>query len=614
MCGLSFYCCDSNPVEELQASLLAMEHRGPDASNLFYKKIENAFVGLGHNRLSILDLSEAGSQPMSMADTAVITYNGEVYNNNELRELLKSKGYSFIGHSDTEVVLKLYVEFGTDSFSMLKGMFAYALLDEQKKKLYVVRDRVGIKPVYIYQDKTSLYGSSEIRGLRAFSAVNPALDRNDIFEFFNVGFLYEPDTGYQYIKKLLPGHYLEYDVASSTGKMAPFGHIHSHSSARPLNEKIQSAVKTQLVSDVETGVFFSGGADSSILANYVDDQVLLFANYGEPQSENTDLHYSHKISDYLNKALQIEEINPDDQSVDSLLESIDFVAKNTEELISDYTFWPTYRLSLLAKNAGYKVMLSGMGGDEIFSGYPRYIVVKNHVGIKLVTSLFKFLFNFGLFPKKFDKKMERLVSYCSESHWPTAYSRLLGYFSREELKSFFKDFDSLDTQLKSKLDGIMEKYEGAHRNKVKLAQHFDMTGFLSHNLAVSDKASMLASIELRVPLLDETVVSHGLSLPSSKLLRGFQTKRPLKKLLAHLLPANLVKRPKTGFNPPLDGLIRKIGAERLKVEMTRVSKFINASSTDSMIEAHFAGQANNTYKLWQLLYFSRWLRANAIST
>ena len=257
-------------------------------------------------------------------------------------------------------------------------------------------------------------------------------------------------------------------------------------------------------------------------------------------------------------------------------------------------------------------MLSGMGGDEAFAGYPRYLILKWHRIIKTISPVINAALKLNLFPRKWNKKFERLASYSTENHWPTAYSRLLGYFSRLELQSFFNDSNTLEANYRNKLDAIASRYEGKKSDKIKMAQYFDLSGFLSHNLMVSDKASMLASIELRVPLLDESVLAHGLALPTRSLVPGWKLKQPLKAILSALLPKKLVKRPKTGFNPPLDGLIKKIGIERLQKEFSHASQIINTESTSALLEDHFTGKSNNTYKLWQLLYFSCWIKQQTL--
>ena len=610
MCGLSFFCVKQSASDtnlQLEASLAVTKHRGPDASGTYFTTVADFQVGLGHNRLSILDLTAAGSQPMHAGNGISIIFNGEVFNHHELRDDLVKKGYTFNGTSDTEVILKLYVEYKEQAFKQLQGMFSLVILDENARKFFLVRDVVGIKPVYYYSSANGFYACSEIRGLKSYPEVVAEIDNDDVFEFFNNGFIYEPNTGYKAIKKVQPGTYIEFDLTTGARTTVRYQDIINFNTQRSIADTIESAVTRQLEADVPVGVFFSGGADSSILANYTGAADLFFAKYEETEDSAVDMKFSADIAKHLGKELKVTEIL---DANDNPFESIDFVAKNTEELVSDYTFWATYRLSDEARKSGYTVMLSGMGGDEAFAGYPRYKVLKHHNLIRAVYPLLKSLLKLNLFPKKLDKKFERLVSYAQESYWPLAYSRMLGYFSKQELSNFFSNYSTLENTYKQRLDNVLTQYKGDVDDKVKCAQHFDMTGFLSHNLGVSDKASMLASIELRVPLLDERVVANGFATSSADLLKDGAPKAPLKTLLKSLLPSTLVNRPKTGFNPPLDGIILRLGAERLASEFQRIYQFLNREEVERLIKSHFSGAANNTYKLWQLLYFERWLKFN----
>lgn len=611
MCGISLFVSNICKLQELEQSLSFTRHRGPDADGIYTYNYGNKYVGLGHNRLSVLDLSELGRQPM-MREEVVISFNGEIYNFLELRSELQNIGYTFESGTDTEVIIYLYIHYGADSFSRLKGMFSFVLLDEKSNQLYIVRDVIGVKPIYIYQSLETVYACSELKGLKAFSEVDFELSKDDIFEFFNNGFLYEPSTGFENIKKLLPGHYLSINLNSGARKIVCFNTINSFADSRGLKTKVHKSLTLQEVADVPLGVFFSGGTDSTILALLSKDTDLLFAKYDREPSSDIDLQYSALISEYLGKNLKTVDLQNTNFEIKDILDSFDFVARYSEELISDYTFWSTYLLSCAAREQGYKVMLSGMGGDEAFAGYPRYMVLKNHVIIKLMSPLLTVMNKFKIFPRSLSKKFERLVSYSKERNWAIGYSRLLGYFSTAELLNLFSDFHSLNLNYSSKLERIQQSFSGNVNDKVKLGQHFDLTGFLTHNLAVSDKASMLASIELRVPLLDEHVVAHGLSLNSKELIVGKSLKHPLRFLLKSLIPQRFIDRPKTGFNPPLDDLIHKLGESTVLSELESLSKFLSMAEVKNVVCSHFAGDANNTYKIWQLLYFARWVKVHNV--
>jgi asparagine synthase (glutamine-hydrolysing) len=608
MCGISFYLTKHAACEvELRESLCKISHRGPDSSCTYIHHSSDFFLGMGHNRLSIVDLSSLGSQPMKHGDLRII-FNGEIYNFKEIRQELVRLGHKFNTGTDTEVILKSYEEYGVKCLPKFRGMFAFIIFDEAHNKVFLARDTVGIKPLYIFQDKKSIYASSEIKGLKVFPEVDQSISKQDIFEFFNTGFLYEPNTGFQNIKKLLPGHYMEIDLLNWNTTISEFSHLINPDSFLSLEENIANAVESQQLADVPVGVFFSGGADSTILAYYANDTNLLFAGYDKDPVSDLDRKYATAISNHLNAKLTTVAIEGSSSKTSKILSRFYFVADNTEELISDYTFWPTYLLSKAARESGFKVMLSGMGGDEVFAGYPRYLVVKYHNLIKLMAPILVFFKYISLVPNSFAKKFDRLLSYIKEKHWAIGYSRLLGYFSRAELLELFTEFDSMNEIYKKKLNTIEDRFMGSDR--LKKAQHFDTLGCLQHNLSVADKASMLASIELRVPLLDERVFANGKNAKSCMLIPLVSLKTPLKNLLISLLPKKLIDRPKTGFNPPLDELINSLGPKIIMSELGGLSKIFDLQPIENIVSAHFQGAANNTYKIWQLLYFSRWLKTN----
>lgn len=609
MCGLSFYYSKDRLQDiELLDSLTRISHRGPDSSDSYFTKVQDAYIGLGHNRLSIIDLSPKGSQPMTKSHLTIV-FNGEIYNYKLIRNELINKGHTFHTDTDTEVVLAAFIEYGTDSFKQFRGMFAFVIFDDAANKAYLVRDSIGIKPLYIYHGNRSLYASSEIRGLKAFSEVDQSVSKEDIFEFFNTGFLYEPSTGFEYIKKLLPGHYLQVDILSGEITQDTFKPSFESQKSLPLEDQISKAVKMQQNADVPLGIFFSGGTDSSILACLAENPDLVYAKYAKDISSDIDLKFANLISDHIGTKLITIDVESTAVKKRAILDSFYFVADNTEELISDFTFWPTFLLSKAAKDKGFKVMLSGMGGDEVFGGYPRYLVIKYHALLKFLSPILKFLKYFSLIPRSLNKKFDRLLSFIEEENWPLGYSRLLGYFSKLELKRLFTNFDDLNKTYKEKLNNISQN--SSDNDKVKKAQFLDKLGFLSHNLIVADKASMLASIEVRVPLLEEGLFNFGMNSKGRDLVSLLTLKKPLKNVLYKLLPKNLIDRPKTGFNPPLDGLINTLGETTIMNELEYLSKIFNMEDIKILIEDHFQEKTNNTYKIWQLIYFSRWLKNNS---
>ena len=288
---------------------------------------------------------------------------------------------------------------------------------------------------------------------------------------------------------------------------------------------------------------------------------------------------------------------------DLIMQEIDFIAKNTEELIADYTFLSTFELSREARKNGFTVMLSGIGGDEIFAGYPRHLIVRYHNLLKVFQPLFKILLKLKLFPVKLDKKFERLVSYFNENDLIFSYSKLLGYFSKKELNSLFDDDINLRRSLKNYYAEIHKNLKLKNSDKLRSVLELDSIGYLSRNLMVADKASMLASIELRVPLLDERIFFYGKKIKSNLLIKSFRLKGHLKDLLRIFLPRSLVSRPKIGFNPPLDGLINQLGKKYIENELKNLDGILNFEYICKILDDHFNEVKNNTYKIWQLLYF-----------
>lgn len=609
MCGLSFYYSKSKRFSNgIQDSLSLTSHRGPDSTGVYETNHCDSYIGLGHNRLSIIELSDAGAQPMHDERGYSIIFNGEIYNHNELRVELEAQNIFFKGGSDTEVILQLYIKYGVESFSMLEGMFCIVILDTVNNNIHIVRDAIGVKPLYLSKSDIGIFASSEIKGLKPYLNNELILDKNDIYAFFNTGFLYEPNTGYENIKKLMPGYIYSIDIPTGDVVQKEFKKLEHYNNDKNFKAKLKRAVSNQLIADVPLGVFFSGGADSSILAGMAGEADLFFAEYASDPTSNVDREYSKKIAEHLGKKLVSHKFSDEETDTDMLINQVKFVAEHTEELISDYTFWATYQLSEAAKNNGYKVMLSGMGGDEAFAGYPRYHVLNKHRMFCLVAPVLKFALKFKFFPRSLDKKFARLVSYTSEKNWGVAYSRLLGYFGRDELKLLFGTTESEHFAFyNNEIDKLISGYQGDQNDKVKLGQYLDRYGFLAHNLTVSDKASMLASIEMRVPLLDEALVAHGFNEKANNLIDSKSTKKPLKQLLSDYLPRSLIERPKTGFNPPIDALIAGIGKNRLMSELSGLDEFVSSDFAKSLVAEHFDGKNNNSYKIWQLLYFKFWI-------
>lgn len=599
MCGVSGYIHkDLDCSNYLDSAIKIMDHRGPDQSGSFnILTPNNLFLGLGHNRLSILDLSEKGKQPMSLNDNIHISFNGEIYNYLEIKEKYLS-GETFCSNTDTEVILKLYEKIGDDAFNELNGMFAFILFDKVENKVFYVRDRLGIKPLYFSKSNEYFIAASEIKGIFSFPFINKNISRDDIFEFFNQGFLYNENTGFLEVQKIPIGSYFELNLNDFKATEKKYK---ENLDEKNFEDDLKDVMNRQTRSDVPLGIFFSGGIDSSVIATSSKDTDLFFINYAN--GNDNEYKAAKKISAHLNKKMIIEE-SDNNNDVEELVNSIKFVALGTEELISDYTFFSTYKLSLKARESGFKVMLSGMGGDEIFTGYPRYRIMDLFNILKHFKYLVTLIIKIGIYPKNLQNRIIRLESFLYEKSKYLAYQRLIGYFSKRDLNDLFLDFSSLNKTYSKRIDVLKDKCINYSDDPIKLAKKMDIYGFLSHNLAVADKASMLTSLELRVPLLDNSLI-HFSKIRDTGFLR-YNSKRTLKLFLKKIFPTSFFNRNKVGFNPPMKVLVDNIGYKNFHEILSETPDFLNKNFIYSLLDDHFMKRFDRSYQIWQLTYFKFW--------
>jgi len=610
VCGIAGYVGLSDNVD-LDSALTQMQHRGPDGRGKYLGSYGDFKIGLGHLRLSIVDLTDAASQPFRVqGDRYVLVFNGEIYNYESLRQELIAKGRVFTSRSDTEVLLASYQEWGCDCVRHFEGMFAFVLFDNVQGSVFFARDPLGIKPLYLMgsPEEGQMIFASEIRGIRALADRALVPDSSTFAEFLLNGFLYEPRTGFESVWKLGPGEALEISLENGNMRKWAYHDPFAEPAERDFDAAIGESMHLQSLADVKVGLFFSGGVDSSVLAAASDQPLKgLHAVYTDPSGRPTgDSVYAKEISGELGLSVEdvVHEVGNQDHA--KILDEFRSVARGTEEPISDYTYVASEMISGLARGRGYKVMLSGMGGDELFAGYPRYVPVRYmrwfrvfHRALSLLNPIIRRL-------PKFAKKADRLLRFSSERDFATAYTSMVGYFSAVEVSSMLGNSIGVD-QFRKHMDALLAPVRS--RSPLKQAMYLDRYGFLAHNLAVTDKSSMAQSIEVRVPLMSRDLAALGLTLSDESLLVLNETKRPLRRYLARRLPAKLVNRSKVGFNPPLEDKIAILG-EKLISEILSgkvLSAVVDPAFSLKLVKQHFAGQANNTYRLWQLLYFSMWL-------
>lgn len=618
MCGLVGYSSKTHHEASLNAAVDIMRHRGPDHQDTSYCMLGPQVVGLGHARLSIIDLDARSNQPFMIADAQLrLVYNGEIYNFKELRDDLVACGHTFITESDTEVFLRAYLEYGHDAFRRFRGIFAAAIVDEKRKSLTLVRDPMGVKPLYYWANHNGeVFFASELKALFSFAPVPHEVDPYDLYQAVRLGFPIEPRTGFKDILKVPPGSFVQVKLEETCAPKRYFTpHFEGVSSTEEAEQLLVRACEEQDLADVPVGILFSGGTDSSVIAQlspHADS--LVFGRYDRKEMQAAGMieeeHYASEIAQHLGKTLECVDISVSGENSHVFIEQARDIANQVEEPISDYTFLASYILCKVSARSGKKVVLSGMGGDEAFAGYPRYAAAAYHGALRSVRYLLRpIVFCMGKM-RRFSKRAARFSAFLEQETYSGALSALLCVFSSSELQSLLTFPPDFKMRFENDLKALLKPVE--HLSALKQAMYFDRFGFLAHNLLVADKSSMQASVEMRVPLLDHTVYEAALNLPDKALMQFFDGKLVLKSVLKKRLPKTLVQRPKTGFNPPLDDKIQGLGRDTLNkiFKGTSFGKYFNSAEANRLVDEHFDQKKNNTYKIWALLFFSQWLSLN----
>ena len=616
MCGIAGYVGEGGRGD-LEKMVDAIKHRGPDDKGIFLV----GDVGLAHARLSVIDLSERGHQPMFNEDKTIgIVFNGEIYNFKELKNELIKLGYKFKSDTDTEVIIYLYEEFGESCFERLNGMFAIGLYDFKQKKLILARDRMGEKPLYWSFFGGTLMFASELRAIMEHRIFKKELNLDALNKYLTYEYVPTPHSIFKNVYKLEPASYLVYQ--NKEIKKIKFWEIEFNNSdisfdeaITQLDKKINESVKLRMVSDVPFGVFLSGGLDSSTIAYYAQKnssrKIKTFSvNFEEKSFDESK--YAQKVSDILGTEHYDQLLTT--KNLIETLSTIDLI----DEPIGDASIIPTYLLSKHARNY-VTVALGGDGGDELFAGYPTFQAdVLAGIYEKIPTLIKKIFlekiihkipetdnnFNLGFRLKTFVKGLGGDKNY--------RHHRWLGSFTAEEKEKLFKreiwneidakkDFEEIDYYLKN------IKAED-HRNKT--LGLYMRTYLMDEVLVKVDRASMKNSLEIRSPFLDPNLVELANSLPFSFKLKGFTTKYILKKLMEDKLPGSIVYRKKKGFGIPLSRWLRNELKEfcdgLLSEEKIKNQGLFNYDYIAKLKLEHFDENKDNRKKLWTLMAFMIW--------
>ncbi|HQH26440.1 MAG TPA: asparagine synthase (glutamine-hydrolyzing) [Oligoflexia bacterium] len=627
MCGIAGIVdyASSPTVDFVDRMVDLLTHRGPDDRGTYL----DGPLGFGMRRLSIIDLS-TGHQPICNEDrTLWIVFNGEIYNFLQLRQDLLDKGHKFSTQTDTETIIHLYEEYGTDCVSKLQGMFAFAIYNRQAQSLFIARDRFGIKPFYYSWNGERFLFSSEMKSLLADNKLRRKLNCDAVAQYFT--FLYVPgdETLFAGIKKLLPGHTLTLD-----GRNLTVAQYYSLTSIQPDYTGCSTedwvtrfldfgaeTIKKHLISDVPLGAFLSGGIDSSlvvaVMSRLIDRPVNTFSiGYEIDGASFDELRYAKIVAEYYQTNHRELLITPQMAAC-----SLPVMLSRLDEPIGDASVIPNYLLSEFARRH-VTVVLSGLGGDEVCAGYERYLGA-------VLAERFSFLAPFfscaavrwgvSKLPDSktglhFPERLKRFVASCS---LPVEqfYFQLISKFNQEEQQRLFSS-DFRVTLKHNTSTQIYDRYwqSSAGFSLLRRLMKMDIDSYLADDLlSLSDRASMAHSLEMRVPFVDHQLVEFFWKMPDNMRLRGFNKKFLLKKVAEKLLPREVIYRRKQGFSVPLTvwfrGSLNSYLRDMLSEQNLESLGLFNQAYIQQLLDEHEKRARNHDEKLFSLLAFVVWYNA-----
>jgi len=626
MCGITGfidYKSKSNKLT-LQNMTDVLHHRGPDDSGYSLYKSEYASIGLGHRRLSVLDLSTHGHQPMCHENLEIV-YNGEVYNFKEIQKELEGFNYSFESGSDTEVILKAYHKWGIKALDKLNGMFSIVIYDTNIQKLIFIRDRTGIKPFYYYKKDDLTLFSSELKSFYKHPSFDKKIDKNSLSLYLQFGYIPEPYSIFENTFKLKAGYYIEinlktknfqekkyWDVVDFYNK--PKLKISEHEAFQKVEELLKSSFNYRMVADVPVGVFLSGGYDSSIVTALLQDgrkEKLKTFTIGFKEKGFDEAPYAKEVSKYLGTDHREYYCSAKDA-----LKIIPKLCEIYDEPFGDSSAIPTVLVSQLAKEK-VTVCLSADGGDELFAGYSKYSTVLNYYkkANKLPVSVRK-LVHFGM-----DLVDPKYIPYFNKTYnFTTRYQKIKNilkaktsieamkftseYFTENERKKILlENTVELETNFSIRLSDTNDEI-----NKMLAADY--KTYMCDDILTKVDRATMSVGLEGREPLLDYRIIEFIAQLPSSLKYKNGDKKWLLKQITHKYLPKEMMDRPKKGFSVPIeewfkdelkDYLLTYLNKDRLDKEGLFDSKEII-----KLRDNYLNGNKENIQKLWFILMFEMW--------
>ena len=623
MCGIyGIWNFDGAPVDSVTLGTMgdSLRHRGPDDEGSYL----SGPVGLGHRRLSIIDL-DTGRQPISSEDGTIwITYNGEVYNFPELRSELVAKGHSFSTRTDTEVVVHLYEELGPRCVDRLRGMFAFAIWDTRRRQMMLARDRLGQKPLYYLCDGRRLIFGSELKAVLIPNGVERELDLAGLEAYLTLDYIPAPLTIYQGIRKLPAAHllvcregrveierYWKPDIVKSSSN--------NHRStvedyAEELLELLRESVRIRMVSDVPLGVLLSGGVDSSTVVammSQLTDQPIKTFSIGSPHPDFDELPYARMVADRFGTEHHEFVVEPD------ALEVLPELLRAYDEPFADSSAIPTYYVSQLA-SMNVSVALAGDGGDELFAGYPWYSSLRDESWVTRLPDgprRAMFALPYLVWPSSWRGKGR--LNMWRQPDAASRYSARRNRFPpRERQRLLSPDLQKHMADVEHCNVVARAAGEALSADRVAMMQYADLMTYLPEDLLVKvDRASMWHSLEVRAPFLDHKLVEFALTIPTELKLVNGDAKHILKQVIGEWVPHEALYRPKMGFGIPLSHWLRGnmlgFAREVLLDGPTRRRGHFRSEYISDLLERHRSGRSNptvTTHQIWSLLYLELWFR------
>ena len=637
MCGITGLILSDGVIQKhnLSNMITSLSHRGPDSNGIWIN--ENQNFGIGHTRLSILDLSSAGSQPMhSKNNRYIISFNGEIYNHLDIRLDLKKEypSLEFVGSSDTETILACIEKWGlSKSLKKMKGMFAIALWDKKKEELKLARDRFGEKPMYYGWIKNAFYFGSELKPIKNNPYFNLEIDRNALTQFIKYSYIPQPLTIYKNIKKLKPGFILKVNakknilfekywslnnLTKSTPKIN--SNLNENNAILNLEKKIQESVESQKLSDVPIGAFLSGGIDSSLIVSMMQLNSNTSINsftIGFDQKLYNEARFASKVAKHLKT--NHTELYVSENEVRNIIPMIPNIY---DEPFADSSQLPTYLVSELARSK-VKVALSGDGGDELFGGYNRYFQAPKWYNI----------------PKPFKFIGAEVLDFLSPNQLQILYNILKPILPKSlrssnpinhltkimdifKCNSEWEVYDSLVSLCHNSSDIVINNADLfkskdnfpiniSHLSYEEKMMYLDISTYLTDDILCKvDRAAMSVSLETRAPFLDYNLVEFAWNLPLDMKIRNGEGKWILKQILKRYIPNKLIDRPKMGFGIPMEFWLRgplKDWAEHLLDKNNIVNDgFFNYEKIKILWDEHISEKKNHQYVLWNILVFQSW--------